>query len=376
MLTGFALIGCASPSIDGPVSEEESLARQQETLNQLQGYHGTSRALKKAYLQLAFNNVCPPVPVPGPNGWGPGDQAGNTNTQGAGTACRAGILQSLMANGKLYRLDQIFESGVSPKSPFGAELTVTAGPTFCLEPGLWPYPTYFCGHSDFYQGDFGGQGTQLDFFGHAGRRADPLDSPSATVFYNGFEAPEVQAGALGADTVKPINTIGILLDARKLNGGTPLGPQDVVTKAHVLQMLHDQDLEWLGIQPGMVVFIYTGKGDSWSTDTDYYSSGPGLSVDVVTDIYVPNHVVFHGLDNPFSDQADLNSFVFLSGSDPLDPFPIHTTTLTSGMLQAQNLNLEELAADEVYLFSLQMAAPRIKGAKGSMVSPTAFGSKW
>lgn len=376
VLFGFSLAACVSGPTS-PLPEEETLDRQEEVLSQLHSLKGSnSRALKKAYLSLAFNHICPPVPTPSSSGWGVDDQAGNTNTQGAGTACRAGILQALMTNGKLYRLDQVFESGVSPVSPFSVELAVTTNPTFCLEPDLWPYPAVFCGHSDYYEGDFGGQGTQMDFFGHAGRRANPLDLPSETVFYNGFTAPEVLDGALGADAVKPMNTIGILLDARKLNGGEPLGPQDVVTKADVLQMLHDQDLNWLGIQPGMVVFIYTGKGAGWGVDPIYYLRGPGLSVEVVTDLYIPNHVVLHGLDNPFSDQGDFIDSVFQSGSDPLDPFPIHTTTLSAGINLAQNLNLEEMAADEVYLFAFHAAAPRIKGAKGSMLSPTAFGAKW
>lgn len=365
-----AMIACSQQA--DPVAEHGAV------IDQVQQEHLLSpREIKKRYLSLAFNSLCPAVPTPGPAGWGAGDEAGNTNTQGAGTACRAGLVQSLMAKeGKLYRLDHVFVPGASPSSPFGAPLSVTPAPTFCLEPPLFPYATRFCGHSETVSGDVGGQGTQLDFFGHAGRRADPTDDPSETVFYNGFEAPEVFAGALGADKVKPINTIGILLDARKLNGGVPLGPDDVVTKANVWQMMANQDLLWLGFPAGAAVFIYTGKGAGWDSDPAYYLSGPGVAADVVSDIYVPNTIVYHGLDNPFSDQADLINGVFASGTDPLDPFPVHAETLTHGILQSQNLNLEELAADEVYLFSVQLAAPRVAGAKGFMVSPVAFGAPW
>lgn len=365
----FLLSACATLAPDTTLEQQEDVLQQMHHLG-----GGSSRQFKKAYLSLAFQHVCPPVPVPGPSGWGPGDQAGNTNTQGPGTACRAGLLQAL-SHGELYRVDQVFDSA-SPISPFATPLSVASPPTFCLEPPQFPYATKFCAHSETLSGDFGGQGTQLDFFGHAGRRPDPAGGPETTVFYNGFEAPEVQAGALGADQVKPLATIGILLDARKLNGGVPLGPNDVVTKANVWQMMADQDLLWLGFKPGMVVFIYTGKGAGWGVDPTYYLRGPGLAVDVVTDIYVPNHIVYHGLDNPFSDQADLPAGTFLSGSDPLDPFPIHTTVLTSGILQSQNLNLEQLAADEVYLFSIYLGAPRIRGAKGAMVSPVVYGSPW
>lgn len=335
----LAALGASCSQSPDPVGDHGAV------IDQVQQEHLLGdREIRKRYLSLAFRTLCPAVPRPGPGGWGAGDEAGNTNTQGAGTACRAGLVQSLMAReGKLYRLDHVYEAGVSPSSPFGAPLEVITAPTFCLEPPLFPYATKFCGHSDQVTGDIGGQGTQLDFFGHAGRRADPLDPPSATTFYNGVGAPEVLGGALGGDKVRPINTIGVLLDARKLNGGAALGPTDVITKANVWQMLVDQDLAWLGFQPGMVVFVYTGKGAGWEHDPAYYLSGPGVAANVVTDIYAPNSIVLHGLDNPFSDQADLIGGVFASGTDPLDPFPVHAETLTRGILQVQNLNLEQLA---------------------------------
>lgn len=367
----LAFVACEPAPADDPALGAESAA-----------LHSPSpRALRIALLRQLFA-ACPDVPTPGPGGWGASDEAGNTNTQGPGTACRAAMVQAAFAQGgALYRLDQRYGNS-SPQSPFGQPLVVTPSPTFCLEPPvLFPYPARFCGHSEGLAGDWGAQGTQVDFFGHAGLRPDPSDPPSATVFYNGFAADDVQAGALGADQVKPLKTIGILLDATRLNGGNPLGPRDVVTKQHVWQMLVEQDLAWLGFRPGMAVFIYTGKGDTWETDPGYYYSGPGLSVDVVTDIYVPNHIVLHGLDNPFTDQADLRSpnpadWVFLSGNDPENPFPVHAATLTSGLLMGQNFNLGELAANRVWLFAFDMAAPQIVGAKGAMVSPTAYGGRW
>lgn len=336
----------------------------------------SSNLLKKLYLSLSFNHLCPAVPTPVGGSWGVDDQAGNTNTQGAGTACRAGILQTFFTDGKTYKLSHVFDEN-SPHSVFADQpLVVTPKPTFCLDSSNFAYDTKFCGHGESLSGDFGGEGTQLDFFGHAGLRATPATPMDQTVFYNGFLAPDVLNGALSSDSVKPVNTIGILLDAKRHNGGVALGPNDVITKADVLAMLHAQDLDWLGFKPGMVVFIYTGKGDTWGLDPMYYLSGPGLRVEVVEDLYKPNHIVWHGLDNPFSDQANLMTFDFLSGNDPLDPFPIHTRTLTAGILQSQNLNLKKLAEDKVYLFSVQMSVPQIAKAKGSMITPQVFGSPW
>src|SRR5690606_8730315 len=144
--------------------------------------------LKKLYLSLAFQHLCPAVPVPSGGSWGVNDQAGNTNTQGAGTACRAGIVQSLMTNGKSYKLSHVFDEN-SPHSVFATEpLVVSPNPTFCLDTSNFAYDTNFCGHSESLSGEFGSEGTQLDFFGHAGLRPMPSSPKSDTVFYNGFLA--------------------------------------------------------------------------------------------------------------------------------------------------------------------------------------------
>lgn len=372
MMIALAFVACAS----GPTTSRETLDAHETVMRSTRDMDG--RQLKKSYLSAAFNFVCPPVPTPTSGEWGLSDQAGNTNTQGAGTACRAGLVQALMSQGKVYSLAHDYKPGESPTSAFSpVGFDVNRSPTFCLDPSFgWFTSTVFCGHSETLSGDVGGQGTQIDFFGHAGRRPTPSSSPAETKFYNDFAADVVQAGALGADAVKPILTIGILLDATKLRGG-PLANTDVITKADVNQMLRDQDLAWLGIRPGMVVLIYTGKGDTWETDPGYYTGGPGLAADVVTDLYVPNYVVLHGLDNPFSDQADFNTGTFGSGPDPVnDPFPVHAEALTNGILQIQNLKLGELAADGVSLFAFSVNAPRIHGTKGAMVNPIAFGARW
>ncbi|MEZ4086886.1 MAG: cyclase family protein [Candidatus Gracilibacteria bacterium] len=351
----------------------------------------SSRAVKKLYLSLAFQFLCDPVPRPDPvTGWGAGDQAGNTNTQDKGTVCRAGILQSYMNHGELYKLDHVMRND-SPMSAFAEGLKEgdegyddacpKQGPfilsrrhTFCL-----PF-TRFCGHSEYISGETGGQGTQIDFFGHAGLRPSPNSDPSETMFYNGFTAEEVYHGALSADAVKPIKGLAIILDAKTLLGnGNPLPPDRVITKEEVEQMIVAEDLDWLGLQPGMSVFIYTGKGEGWTSDPYYYYAGPGIRVEVVTDLYVPNGIVYHGLDNPFSDQAILfpdQSYIANSGDDPEIAFPIHANSLMNGVLQSQNLNLKKPAEKRAYLGTIDVSAPQVAYAKGFMVSPVFYGERW
>ncbi|MCA9374461.1 cyclase family protein [Candidatus Peregrinibacteria bacterium] len=361
--------GSFKPVDRSVISVAQYVGQQQKALSL------SSRAVKKLYLSLAFQFLCDPVPRPDPvTGWGSGDQAGNTNTQDKGTVCRAGILQSYMNHGKLYKLDHVMTND-SPMSAFADKpFLIEPKETFCL-----PY-TRFCGHSEYISGEIGGQGTQLDFFGHVGLRPTPVSDPSETMFYNGFTAEEVYNGALSADAVNPVNGIGILLDARSyLGNGTPLTPDRVITKEEVEEMIVAHDLDWLGLQPGMTVFIYTGKAEGWTSDPYYYYAGPGIRVEVMTDLYIPNGIVYHGLDNPFSDQAILNpdgSIIANSGDDPEIGFPIHANALMNGVLQSQNLNLTEMAADHVYLFSIQLSAPRVAKAKGAMVSPQTYGEPW
>ena len=88
--------------------------------------------------------------------------------------------------------------------------------------------------------------------------------------------------------------------------GRRLDPGERVTAADIQGMLSAQGLQRRGILAGDAVFVHTGWGAMWSDPaenpsfTEYYSQGPGLSVDA-QEYLAARTVVLVALDNPFTD---------------------------------------------------------------------------
>ncbi len=110
---------------------------------------------------------------------------------------------------------------------------------------------------------------------------------------------------LGVDKAVPIVTSAVMLDAmayrgRRLNAG------ERVTADDIRGMINAQGLQQRGILPGDAVFVHTGWGALWIDPsenppfTNYYSQGPGLSVDA-QEYLAARTVVLVALDNPFTD---------------------------------------------------------------------------
>ncbi|MEO1160799.1 MAG: cyclase family protein, partial [Pseudomonadota bacterium] len=163
-------------------------------------------------------------------------------------------------------------------------------------------------------------------------------------------------------------------------GGKTLEPGTLVTKADIEAMVAAQGLDWRGILPGDVVYIYTGWGDNWSDpdkDKSYYSKGPGLAIDAAKYL-AERKIVLLALDNPFTDpvadgQLNRNSLP-PQGMDQGLPFFIHHYNLAvAGIHQIQNANLGALARDKVWTSCTMILPLRAKGHAGSPVRPVAIG---
>jgi kynurenine formamidase len=146
-------------------------------------------------------------------------------------------------------------------------------------------------------------------------------------------------------------------------------------------MLKAQGLDWRGILPGDVVYIYTGWGDNWKdpdTEKTYYTMGPGLAYNAA--LYLKDRaVVLIALDNPFTDpvaEGQLQQKAMPpQGMDQGLPFIIHHTNLAvSGIHQIQNANLGELARDKVWTSCTVILPLRERGHAGSPVRPIAIGA--
>jgi kynurenine formamidase len=320
------------------------------------------------------------VPLPGPSGWGLDDERGNGNTQSYSTRLRCA---AHLANPKarVYELGRVLSSTM-PQSPFGdAPVDLQYLPTRGI-----PF-TRHAGNGEVFSGGIGSQGTQFDALGHFGFLDAPWPGtepfPSDDVrYYNGFTQAQVKPSAdsplqkLGVDKAAPIVTSAVLLDAVAWRGRR-LEPGELVTAADIRGMLRAQGLQVRGILPGDAVFVHTGWGELWTDpasnplSTEYYSSGPGLSLDA-QEYLAARTVVLVALDNPFTDPAPTPPPPMTL---PSLPFSVHHKNLTqNGIHQIQNLVLDEMARDGVSLSCAIVLPLRVLGGAGSTVRPIAVGA--
>jgi len=238
----------------------------------------------------------------------------------------------------------------------------------------------------------GQQGTQMDALGHFAYFDEAWDgtSPSHAEggrYYGGLTQKDVKPTPdspllkLGMENVPPIVTTAVLLDARKhVNGGKPMSAGEVVTAQHLEAMLEAQGLRERGILPGDVVLVYTGWSDHYrdpDTEKVYYSMAPGLSYDAAKYLG-ERRVVAAGLDTPFVDPVAEGQLAGNAGPPPGTPegmpFAVHHHFLTQvGIHTLENLNLRELAQDQVSTSCAIILPLREKGGGGSPLRPVAIG---
>jgi kynurenine formamidase len=187
---------------------------------------------------------------------------------------------------------------------------------------------------------------------------------------------------LGIEKVPPIVTTAVLLDAKThLGKGKPMEAGALVTAKDIEAMLKAQGLGKRGIQPGDVLYVYTGWGDHWKdpdTEKFYYTRGPGLAYDAAK-LIEQKKVVLVALDNPFTDPVP-EGMLQGKAAPPAGvpeglPFSIHHHNLAvAGIHNIQNANLGELAKDKVWLSCTMILPLRSQGGSGSPVRPVAIGA--
>lgn len=324
-------------------------------------------------------------------GWGAEDELGNANLLGEATTKRC-ALAMVPEKVKVYELGYP-HSNTMPASP------VSSHP-FEMEPlPTWSLP--FMAHvanEEVISGTLAHQGTQLDSLGHFGVMPEiwmgegPIAVETAT-YYNGFTQAQVKPTPdspllkLGIEKVPPIVTSAVILDAKQWKGSS-LEAGELITKDDILDIVaSDADLSDRGILAGDAVYIRTGWGEKWMDPNpptnDYYLQGPGLSVDAAEYLGKQGAVVV-GLDNPFTDPAMFCNGMLCGscegGCSPAEgtlpglPFGIHHHFLVeAGVLQIQNMNLKEIADDNVSVACTMVLPLRASGASGSPIRPIAIG---
>jgi len=198
---------------------------------------------------------------------------------------------------------------------------------------------------------------------HSGTHIDALAHQAENLTLHGGirvdEGVQTSQGfrKLGIDTMPPLVARGVLIDVagkRRLEPDSAIGPSELeqATRAE--------------IRAGDVALVRTGYGALWS-NPDEYLHAPGVSA-AGSRWLIDRNVSAVGADNIAFDVMHA----------PPDPelhitLPGHVLLLVrAGIPIIENLNLEELAAAEVYEFLFVCLPLKMRGATGSPVRPIAI----
>ena len=168
-----------------------------------------------------------------------------------------------------------------------------------------------------------------------------------------------------ASEFSPIWARGVLFDVPRHRGIEFLGKGEPVTAAELAAICRSQGVD----EPaeGDVALVRTGYMSHWP-DEDRMAEhrGPGPDISAARWL-AERRVVATGSDTetyevqPAPDQGS-----------PRNPQPVHTHLLIElGIYLMESVDLEALAADEVYEFLFVALPLKIRGATGSMVDPVA-----
>jgi kynurenine formamidase len=190
--------------------------------------------------------------------------------------------------------------------------------------------------------------------------------------YNGFDAATVTeegAARCGIEKAGPVVTRGILLDAARATGvdalapGTPITPDDL----DAALALGGPGLEVL---PGDVVLVRTGHVQLWKQGRRRaYTEGHSPGLTTATIPWLRDRDVA-------AVATDTLVLEVWPCEDPAVLLPVHMIQLRDvGLLQGQNWDLEELAADcaadGTYQFLLSATPEPFTGGAGAPVVPIA-----
>jgi kynurenine formamidase len=287
-----------------------------------------------------------------PSPWGADDERGASNRI---TPERVLAAARLIREGKIYSLGRTYEPGMPSSGNRHFSLTIPGVPTG------GPFGENQLVYNDeLFSGEIGQVGTQFDGLGHVGTRIDGED-----VFYNGFELSEFGDAyglkRLGVENAGPFFTRGVLLDVAAYKGVERLEGGYVITVEDIEGTLAREGIE---IREGDVVLFRTGHGKLWMKDNETYAaSNPGPGATAIRWL-VEKKIVMTG--------ADTGNVEAVPGENPNRAFEGHQWLMNrNGIYNFENLDLEELASDQVYEFAFVFAPLKLKGATGSPGNPIA-----
>ena len=200
-------------------------------------------------------------------------------------------------------------------------------------------------------------GSHIDGLGHSWHDGQ---------FYNGFSSDKYASSRgverVGIENVRHIFGRGVMLDIPAYKGVDHLGPAEPVSADDLDNVAANQGVE---LKPGDVVLVRTGWYTLFGKDRDRWATSfPGPDASVLP--WLKEHdVVAIGTDHPACE-------LFENLEDPGD-MPLHRHGLRDlGVYLLENMDLEELARDNVYEFLFVGTPLRITHGTGSPWNPLAI----
>lgn len=285
-----------------------------------------------------------------PSKWGVEDQRGAANLM---TPERVLEAAKLIRTGKVYQLGRVYERDMPTFPHRTFRLTI---PAFRRVRG----DNNQVGRDEFFVGEIGQMGTQMDGLGHVGCRL-----PDGDTYYNGIKSSDMEDAyglkKLGVENAGAFFTRGVLVDLLAVRRVDRLPVGHEISLAELQGALEAQKTK---IQKGDVVLLRTGHGKLWKKDNETYNSGePGIGLEAAKWL-IKQDIAMVGADN-WGIEVD-------PPPNKKRPIEVHQWMIAkSGIYFLEDLNLEELAANQAYEFAFSFAPLKLQGATGSPGNPIA-----
>ena len=283
-----------------------------------------------------------------PSKWGANDEIGAANYLNAAVALQA---SKLVKTGKVYSLGITVSTTTPAYPPRTCSIYIVQPGQTGSADGLGPTHTTY---NDDILNCWTGIGTQLDGLGHIG---------VGDRYYNGLKWGEFATigglKKLGADTVPPMVTRGVMLDMAAHYGVDVVKEGTAFNRAEIDAVAKKQGIE---IRQGDVVIFHTGWLSLIEKDAKRYASvEPGLGREGA------RYLVSKGVVAVGADTWAVEAIPFEQGAGV---FEVHQILLPmSGTYILENINTAELAKDKAYEFLFVLGQNKYQGSVQSMINP-------
>lgn len=198
---------------------------------------------------------------------------------------------------------------------------------------------------------------------YSARRHTPTVSPFGAG--DGFSADKHLGSrnwtVAGADKQPPVIARGVLVDVAAVHEQDVLPDSYGIDEDDLRAALARQRTE---LRPGDVVMIRTGRMRRWPDGDQYQMNAPGLNRRGAEFLARAGAVIIGG-DNSALEQ--------MPGDDPENWLPVHTYLLAeAGIPIMEVVDLEALAAEQLYEFAYIGACLRFRGATAAPIRPLAL----